>query len=323
MTSIRSDIIHIENERLLNLMSIFLNDSPNAVTPEDINALREFGISDEEAFALTLAGLFDLDIVENTNDRRFYECYFPFMFHKFSQEQFANNPYLTNIDFPSKEVGNSKFEIKSYEPYEAFVCDDFIINREGRILPQIGFFEDEYFFPTVTEGGRIWMSVTPQEILTIEPAVKRAHGKVLTYGLGLGYFAYMAAIKPEVTSVTVVDCNPDIISIFEEHVLPQFGRVRRSGDAGGGVGNEAGGGVGNSTDSLDLDCAGKITIVDSDAFDYAEHLMQKEQFDFVYGDIWHDVGDGFDLYQRMKSYEHKLPNAEFMYWIEPTIKCYM
>ncbi len=321
-TNIQSDIVHIENERLLNLMSIYLNDSPDAVTAEDINALAEFNISVEEAFALTLAGLFDLDIVENENDRRFYENYFPHMFHKFAPEQFSANPYLSNIEFPSKTAGNSTFEIRSYAPYEAFVCDDFITNKDGRILPQIGFFEEEYFFPTVMEDGRIWMSVAPQEILTIEPAVLRAHGKVLTYGLGLGYFAYMAAIKPEVESVTIVDCNSDIISLFEGHVLPQFGSGKKLGNDRDAL-NAKNISSKKASDTQTLDCADKITIINSDAFEYADHQMQNGQFDFVYGDIWHDVGDGFDLYQRMKQYECKLPNAEFMYWIEPTIKCYM
>ncbi len=296
--SLESDIVHIENERLLNLMSIYLNDAPDSVTAEDIEALREFDIPAEEAFALTLAGLLDLDVAENQNDRRFYERYFPHMFHRFEKGQFDDDPYLANIEFPSKAQGNATFAIQAYAPYEGFVCDDFATLDDGRIVPQIGFFEEEFAFPTVMENGRIWMSVTPQEILTIAPAVKRAHGKVLTFGLGLGYFAYMAAIKPEVQSVTVVDCNLDIIHLFEEHLLPQFER--------------------EGAPSAD-----KVDVVYADAFEYAENEMAHERFDFVYGDIWHDVGDGFDLYLRMKEYEHKLPNAEFMYWLEPTIKCYM
>ena len=36
---ISSDIIALENERLLNLLSIYLNEFPTAVTGEDIAAL--------------------------------------------------------------------------------------------------------------------------------------------------------------------------------------------------------------------------------------------------------------------------------------------
>ncbi len=336
--SLESDIVHIENERLLNLMSIYLNDAPDSVTREDIEALREFDIPVEEAFALTLAGLFDLDIAANEGDRRFYESYFPYMFHRFDKGRFDGDPYLANIEFPSKTIGSSTFAIQSYAPYEAFVCDDFHTRPDGRIVPQIGFFEEEYRFPTVMENGRIWMSVTPQEILTIAPAVKRAHGKVLTYGLGLGYFAYMAAIKPEVESVTVVECNLDIIHLFEECLLPQFGRMGSGRDeVRGGAGGCAGAASCDESDSCGesgsgdcggagcdtANCAGKVDVVYGDAFEYAEHEMGSERFDFVYGDIWHDVGDGFDLYLRMREYEEKLPSAEFMYWLEPTIKCYM
>ena len=54
------------------------------------------------------------------------------------------------------------------------------------------------------------------------PALKKAHGRVLTFGLGLGYFTYHAAENPEVESVTVVDISPDVIALFKEQILPQF-----------------------------------------------------------------------------------------------------
>ena len=46
-------------------------------------------------------------------------------------------------------------------------------------------------------------------------------------------------------------------------------------------------------------------------------------FDFVFGDIWHDAGDGRDLYLRMKEWESKYPNIQFSFWLEDTIKCYL
>ena len=134
------------------------------------------------------------------------------------------------------------------------------------------------------------MTVTPMEINTIRPAVERAHGKVLAYGLGLGYFAYMAAAKDDVDSVTVIELNKDIIELFVTHILPQFG-----------------------------DAAKKITIVNADAFDYAEKEMGEGRFDFVFTDLWHDVSDGEEMYYRMKAYESLSPQSEFMYWIEKSI----
>ena len=290
---ISSDIIALENERLLNLLSIYLNEFPTAVTGEDIAALAEFDIPVEEAFALTLAGLFELDVADNPADRQFYDLYFPHMFHRCRAEDFAADPYLQNISFPTEAFGNARFEMARYEAFEGFVSDDFSRLPDGRIIPHIGFFEQPYAYPTVMEDGRIWMSVTPQEINTVRPAIEGARGHVLTFGLGLGYFAYMAARKPEVQSVTIVDSNESIIEVFRREILPQFER------------------------------ASIVDIVCDDAFDFAEKRLAGLDLDFIYTDIWHDVGDGFDLYSMMKEYEFVKPEAEWQYWIEPTIQCYM
>ena len=290
---ISRDITALENERLLNLMSIYLNEFPTAVTAEDIAALAEFDIPVEEAFALTLAGLLELDVADNPADRAFFDRYFAHMFHCCRAADFADDPYLANISFPTEAFGNARFEMARYEPFEGFVCDDFSQLPDGRIIPHIGFFEEAYPYPTVMEDGRIWMSVTPQEINTVRPAVEAARGHVVTFGLGLGYFAYMAARKPEVQSVTVVDSNESIIEVFSREILPQFERP------------------------------GIVDIVCDDAFDFAEKRLVSCEADFIYTDIWHDVGDGFDLYAMMREYEFVKPDAEWQYWIEPTIRCYL
>ena len=293
--SVSSDITTLSNERLLNLLSMYLNDAPRAVAPEDIAALREFDISTEEAFALTLAGLFSLDIADNEADRTFYDAYFPHMIHLQKREDFANDPYLQAIEFPEHAlIGNASFAWETFAPFEGFVCDDFTTMPDGRIIPHIGFFEDEYRYPTAMEDGRIWMSVTPQEINTVRPAIEAARGNVLTFGLGLGYFTFMAARKPDVESVSVVDLNSDIIEVFTREILPQFGEL-----------------------------ASKVRVVHDDAFEFARRELPRADFDVIYGDIWHDVGDGLDLYLAMKDLEPLAPNAHWEYWIEPTMRCYL
>ncbi|MGI6220859.1 MAG: hypothetical protein ACOYIP_03135 [Coriobacteriales bacterium] len=293
--NISSDITALNNERLLNLLSMYLNDAPRAIAAEDIAALREFDVSSEEAFALTLAGLFSLDVADNEIDRAFFDAYFPHMIHVQHAADFADDPYLKTIEFPEHAiVGNASFAWETFAPYEGFVCDDFTTMPDGRIIPHIGFFEEEYRYPTAMENGRIWMSVTPQEINTVRPAVEAARGKVLTFGLGLGYFAFMAARKSEVESVTVVDLNSDIIEVFTNEILPQFGEF-----------------------------AGKVSVVHDDAFEFARRELPGGGFDMIYGDIWHDVGDGLDLYLAMKELEPLAPEARWEYWIEPTMRCYL
>ena len=67
----------------------------------------------------------------------------------------------------------------------------------------------------------------------------------------------------------------------------------------------------------------KVIIIEADAFDYAEKHMQSGGFDSIFVDIWHDPSDGCALYLRMKQYEYLLPQANFDYWIEDTLKLYI
>ena len=110
---------------------------------------------------------------------------------------------------------------------------------------------------------------------------------------GLGYFTYMASLKEEVESVTVVERSTDVIDLFRQYILPQFTHPE------------------------------KIIIVESDAFDFAERKMKDGGYNTVFTDIWHDPSDGCELYLRMKKYEDLLPDAEFIYWVEDTLTLYL
>ena len=67
---------------------------------------------------------------------------------------------------------------------------------------------------------------------------------------GAGVFgAFMAARKPEVTRVTVIERDPDVISLFREHVLPAFKNAE------------------------------KVRVIQEDAYEYAAH-MGGEGYDY-------------------------------------------
>lgn len=274
-------------------MSRFLNEAPCLIDASTVSELSNAcSLTNEEAYAYILAAYCGIDI-ESGGDELFCE-YFRKMIREIDKSGFENNPYYRNIDLPSVKCGSIELSHARFKPYEAFVCDDTVMQSDGRIIPQIGFFSEEQSYPAIMEDGRVWMTVTPLEINTIRPAVAAAHGKVLAYGLGLGYFAYMAALKQEVDSVTSVESNAAIIEIFEKYILPLFGDVGK-----------------------------KLTIINADAFEYAENRMGEGKFDFVFTDLWHDVSDGTDMYFRMKGYEINSPESEFSYWIERSILCHL
>ena len=284
------------NSRIFKLMSIYLNLAPDYVDKEMMDSMTE-GVRTKEtleySYASLVAAACGLDPYDNPSDREFFRTYFLPMMHLLEAQPYLEDAYYRNIKFPEGKCGNWTFEKRVCRAYEGFVFDDPITTADGRVIPQIGFFEEDYPYPAVLEGGREWMTLMPNETNTTKPALDAAKGKVLTYGLGLGYFAYMASIKNEVTSVTVVERSEDAIALFKEHILPQFPDPQ------------------------------KVTVVHSDAFEFAEDQMEKGGYDTVFTDLWHDPSDGVELYLKMKEYENKLPNAQFVYWIEKTLKLYM
>ena len=282
------------NQRLFKVLSIFLNLAPDYVDANMINEITCGDKSGEEfAFANLAATACGLDVFDDPADKQFFRSHFLPCLKKLDATPYFDDPYYKNISFPKGMVGNWSFETRVCKPYEAFVYDDPMIFPDGKILPRIGFFDVEYPFPAVLENGREWMTLMPNETNTTKPALDSATGKVLTFGLGLGYFTYMAAIDPDVQSVTVVERSSDVIELFSKFILPQFPDPQ------------------------------KVEIVQADAFDFAQKRMKDGAYDSVFVDIWHDPSDGCELYLKMKEYEYLLPDAKFTYWVEETLKLYI
>ena len=190
----------------------------------------------------------------------------------------------------ASQAGAFELGYASYRPYELFVADDLRAYPDGAVLPVLGYFTQPFAYPVLTENGREWMTATPNEINTIRPAAEAAHGRVLTLGLGLGYFAFHALLNPRVERVTAVERSADAIRLFRERILPAFPRP---------------------------EC---LTILQADAFAAAPALYQSGQYDFVFADLWHDAADGLPMYERLKHME--VPGPEYRYWIEKTLEFY-
>ncbi len=286
------DRIRFCNARIVNLMSMYLNFMPKAVTPEALEDIASScRLPRERAYAECLAAL--CEVGTDRAERAFTAEYFVPMVHELDPAVFENDPYYRTVHIPAGKRGPWEWKMMELAPCEAFVCQDFRVFPDGRMVPQIGYFPRAYSYPAVLENGREWMTLLPNETVTTLPAVAEASGNVLTYGLGLGYFAFMASEKPEVHAVTVVERSREVIDLFREQLLPQFPHGE------------------------------KIRICCADAFVYAQNEMPKERYDFVFADIWHDVGDGKALYLRMKQFEPLSPGTRFAYWLEDSIRCYL
>ena len=285
--------IEDDNFRIFSLMSNYLNNYSTYITKADIDEVKTKNMSAEQAFSIILANGVGLDILDKNTDRDFYNKYFTKMVKRLKTNDYKENEYYKNIINPKIKQDNIEFKYEYYKPYKGFVFNDIEKDLEGRMYPQVGFFEEHFRYPAILENGRIWMTVTPNEIETMKSPIEKAHGKVLTLGLGLGYYQYMISNKTNVDEIYIIDKNETIINLFKKYILPQF----------------------QNKD--------KIKIIHADAFEFLKNDMSKYNFNFVFSDLWHDVSDGVDMYLDIKNYEKLYPHINFEYWIEKSIKMYL
>lgn len=264
----------------------YLERFPTFITKEIIDTLTEDGeISVESAIAAMLGQAFRLEF-DNDDDRRFIMDYITPSIRLLDRKKYEDNPYYKNIRLDNIKNGSWEIRWEEYEPYQAVICDDIIIKEDFSEIPPLGYFPEGFRFPAILEGGNEWMTLTPVDLDTCEDAIAAAHGKVLTFGLGLGYYAYMASEKEEVESVTVVELSEEVIELFNTYILPQMPNRH------------------------------KIKIVHMDAIEYAKNIMPSENFDLVFADTWRDASDGAPMYERLKPFEKLCPSTKFMYWVE-------
>jgi spermidine synthase len=150
------------------------------------------------------------------------------------------------VHFYARELPRGQF-LEMYRP-------KYVEGRNG-VLGRVAF---DTNVPILTLGFgeihmRTMMSITPSEMFTFRPGIRRARGRVLIGGLGLGYFARkVLERRRQVKRVTVVEENPTVAKFFGDPLKEEFGN--------------------------------RVEIVTGDVFEYARHRLRV--FDSVLLDIW-------------------------------------
>lgn len=85
------------------------------------------------------------------------------------------------------------------------------------------YFDDNIVIPVLSCNGMVWMSITPMEILTCRPGVKKAKGNVLMGGLGMGWMAKKVLERKNVKKLVVIEKEKAVIDFFGKHLKDQFG----------------------------------------------------------------------------------------------------
>lgn len=273
------------NNLILNALSIYLNEYECSITPSQIKKVMECGVDELFAYKLLLSNYLAIE------NQEIIDLYFDKMVHKLEVKDYIRNPYYENIPFNNKKIDSWQIKKGKYKPYELFVFDDFKYEND-LVIPQVGYFNEPFYYLAVYNNDRLWMSITPNEINTMKDPINNAKGNILTFGLGLGYFAYMCALKDDVKSVTIVEKDERVIKLFKDNILPYFANIE------------------------------KINVIKEDAYVYLSK-MNDDMYDYVFVDIYHDAGDGKEVYLKMNQYRNRFKKTIFEYWIYNTIKHYL
>jgi len=207
--------------------------------------------------------------------------------------EYLHNPYLKAVNNLSFKDDNWSLTSKTLKAYSLFPYEEeYHFGGDAILKMSLGFFDQDYTYPTISLYNQEWMSLNPFEIRTMQMPLQVAKGKVLTLGLGLGYFAFMAHLKEEVKEVHIVEMDLELIKAFNKYLLPLFPHPE------------------------------KIHIHKADAFYFVENIKDKD-YDFIFSDLWHDVSDGLPMYLKLKKHFANFKISKCMYWIEGSIITYL
>jgi len=201
-------------------------------------------------------------------------------------EQFKSSMYHKNIHFDNIKEGNISFEKHLILANQLFNVEA-IINDPHKELNDsmtLRALDEPYETSVLTIDGDTWMMDIYSEAFTIDPFAKKAKGNVVTLGLGIGYFIYMAMHNPNVKSITAIEIDPTIIELFKKYIEPQFPKHI------------------------------PLTIVEKNAKTwFTKDNINK--FDYVFVDTYQSSDDGYEMMQAMlESYLPPLEKVDF--WIE-------
>lgn len=199
---------------------------------------------------------------------------------------FINDSYINNIKSNDIKFNNYKLCYEKYTPQQMFLYDEMDVNKDDYYLVnnKIGYFEHKFNYLTIQKDNIIWMSTIPHEINTMKNIINKANGDIFVFGLGLGYFPYHCSLKSNVTSITIIDNDNDLVNLFKTHLFPSF---------------------------INKD---KYKFIIDDAFNYLEKIDKNK---FIFIDLWHNESDGLLTYIKLKRKLKDYPNV--YYWIENSL----
>lgn len=277
------------NIGLAHQMIDFIQSKPPFIKKTHlIKRAKDDHLSDNEAYQALLLSKFLKDPVLKQHSALLSLSIHPYVF-QLDHQTYISNPFYQRVKPAPITEGKWQLSYETYEPLQGVLTGDVVTNPNHHYLEAtpIGYFSEPFYYLVIKQHNVTWMSVTPFEINTMKPVIDKMHGKVVTLGLGLGYFASMVALKPEVSEVLVIEKDNQVIQLFLTHIYPHL------------VNKE------------------KIKIHHQDAYDYLKTTVH--EFDHLFVDIHHTAEDGLPMYIKMKKLENSTRSGQWHYWLESSI----
>jgi hypothetical protein len=137
--------------------------------------------------------------------------------------------YLRTFPYMSLQP---RYELPFGFPTFLLTDKDFVMKRTSLKLHAGGgkkgnvWFTDDVVIPILAQGRnmeKVWMSLTPMEIMTQRVGVGRARGNVLIGGLGMGWFARRVLDRSKVKHVTIAELDPHVLDFFGGPIKDKYG----------------------------------------------------------------------------------------------------
>jgi hypothetical protein len=148
-----------------------------------------------------------------------------------------------DINIPDGQSGN--WSVETFEVPKEDLSQFISMMKYGRGVPA-------GIYKRLTYKGLVVMSNTPDEIRDFMGFVYRAKGSILINGLGLGVLLKALLDKSEITDITVIEKEQDVINLIGPYITDE-----------------------------------RVTIIHSDAFDYIPPKDKK--YNYVWHDIWDNI----------------------------------
>lgn len=286
------DNLQTINDLNMSLSEMFLSiiDNDEIVSKEELETLsKTYNRSLKEVYIDKIIDYLGIDLDEEDN-QEIIDKYFINNFYEIDEEEFLNNPYYKNIKVNNVKLGKLSLVYDSYKSYEIFALDDISVDEKYVENSKLAYFKNKFPFIALNQNDITWMSITPNEIKTMQKHIENAYGVVHVFGLGLGYYAYMISLKENVNHIFIYEKDKNVIELFNKYLLPQF------------------------------PYKDKITIIQIDAL---EAIKKPLKGDCAFVDLWHTAEDGIELFLSFKKKEQNYPNIKFSYWLDNSFYAFM